>query len=344
MISANYLREWTCEQIQTTVIALSKLITQPPRLLILSGGEPTLVSDLVRTAVITARENGLTPRLNTNGVGITENMARFLAANQVLIQISVDGLDTSTHNLIRGQGNSFEVALRAIKRLVEHGCRVRLSCTTHQGNIDQVPGMIMLAQELGCEQFITSNLVLIGRALDGGLKQVPFEEEFAVIYEAVKDDPAKQIMTRSTLLGETIGAMRDGIKFTYCGTGCSTVCIDAGGKIYPCINLLRADFCAGNLAQGDDLEEVWMTSPLLAELRRLNIDTMNRACAQCPFRYFCGGYCRGETLAAGRTLTDPYARCKEWRRGLIKVLDFLSETPDLYSLSDKSTTGGLHRE
>ena len=203
--------------------------------------------------------------------------------------------------------------------------------------------MIELAQSLGAEQFTTSNLVIIGNALQNNLQPVEFNQEFAVLYNAVKLSVEKQVMTRSTLLGETINAIRAGIRFTYCGTGCCTCCIDADGSIYPCINMIRDDYRIGNIIDSD-FELIWQHSPILKKLRNLDVDTINATCHKCIFRYFCGAYCRGETLEAKQTITAPYVRCKSWKKGLIKILDFISETPDIYNLSSDPYLGVLHRE
>lgn len=334
--------ELTIEQIRSIVTALSNRITRAPKLLIISGGEPTLVPDKLRMAVLTARECGLTPRLNTNGYKLDDELADFLAKNEVLVQVSIDGSTQESHNLLRGTGDSFAVALTAVKRLVDKGCRIRISCTTHKGNVEQIPDMIDMVRQLGAEQFITSNLVKIGRAFKNDLQPVSFEEEFVILYNTVKDNREKQKMTRSTLLAETVSAIRAGIKFTYCGTGCCTCCVDFNGQIYPCINMMRSDYCAGDL-RTTDLTTAWTSSSVLQQLRTLSVDTMNRACSKCIFRYFCGGYCRGETIEATGKLTALYARCKAWKQAITRILVFLSETPDLYDFQEPYV-GGLHHE
>jgi len=335
--------EMSLQQIGKAVAILGKTIEHEPKLLIISGGEPTLEIKKVETAISTAREYGLKPRLNTNGYFITDKLSKILSSNNVLVQVSLDGKDAETNALLRKKIDAFDVAISAIKRLVNNGCRVRISCTTHSLNVNQIPEMIDLAQSLGAEQFITSNLVVIGNALRNNLQPVEFNQEFTILYNAVKSSVEKQRMTRSTLFGETINAIRAGIKFTYCGTGCCTCCVDADGSIYPCINMIRNDYCVGNIIDSN-FESIWRHSPILNNLRNLDVDTINVVCRKCIFRYFCGAYCRGETLEVGQVINSPYIRCKSWKRGLIKIFDFLSETPDIYNLNSDPYLGVLHRE
>ena len=335
--------EMDASEVRNVIEALSKLIVNQPRLFIISGGEPTLEKSKLRQAVQVAKANDLNVRLNTNGYGVDDDLAVFLANHQVLTQVSLDGVDPKTNSLLRGSEKAFYDAIDAIKKLVEAGVRTRISFTIHSENIHQLADMINFSQDLGVEQLTTSSLVGIGNAKENRMQSVEFKEEFEVLYDSVKDDREKQMMTKSTLLAETIQAIRAGIKFSYCGTGLSTCCIDANGDVYPCINMVRDDYRSGNAAK-ESIEQFWENSTVLSKLRMLNVNSMNFQCAQCIFRHFCGGYCRGETLESGAELTSPYVRCKAWKQGLVKVLDILSESPDIYYFDEDPVVSVMHRE
>jgi mycofactocin biosynthetic radical S-adenosylmethionine protein MftC len=336
-------KEISNSELPNIIRQLALLITRPPRLLIISGGEPTLEREKLEVAIIEACKYGLDIRLNTNGYFIDNKLADFLARQNVLTQVSLDGLDAKTNAILRGRLDAYDAAIQAINKLVKAGGRTRISFTVHSQNYLQLPSMINFALTLGVEQITTSSLVGLGNALKNNLSAVDFSTEFTVLYDAVKDNKQKQLMTRSTLLAETCMAIRAGIKFTYCGTGCCTCCLDSDGTIYPCINLVKEEFSAGNVLESNMLN-IWENSPVLKQLRSLNIDTMNKKCQRCSFRYFCGGYCRGETIEAGKKITDPYVRCAPWKRGLLKIMDFLSETPDLYDLGDDPSINIFHYE
>lgn len=333
--------EMSPEDLEVAIGVLGKLIAHPPRLLVVSGGEPTLRDTKLETVIAAARKSGLNPRLNTNGYSLNSSAAEFLAEHDVLTQVSLDGVDAQTHALLRRAEDAFERTLSAIKLLTRHGVRVRISFTVHSGNAHQIPAMLTLAEQIGVEHVVTSSLVEVGNALVNNLKPVEFAEEFAVLYNAVKDSPLRQRMTRSTLLAETIAAIRAGIRFTYCGTGLSTCCIDADGSVYPCINMVRTPFKGGNICD-KDFPEKW--SALWPGLRSLDVDSINPQCARCFCRYFCGAYCRGETLEAGKSIRAPYVRCSSWKKALIRVFQYLSETPDIFAIDDDPLEAMIHRE
>lgn len=339
----NSNNEMNQKEIEFVIKQLNDLVIRPPKLLIISGGEPLLVKDKMIAAIVAGKKFGFNLRLNTNGTLIDREVALFLAEHEVLTQVSLDGPDATTNSILRGSKKSFKEALRGIKLLVEAGCRTRLSTTIHSGNFTRIPDMIKLAKDIGAEQFVTSSLVMIGNAKINEICPISFAQEFDILYNAVRHDKDRQRMTRSTLLAETITAIRAGIRFVYCGTGCSTVCIDSDGTIYPCINMVRSGFEVGK-AQYGNIYELWNDSNKLKILRKLDVSTMNKACAECAFRHFCGGYCRGETLASGGNIMSPYVRCKEWKRGLIKIFNILSETPDIYDFGVGPLAEVLHRE
>jgi len=57
---------------------------------------------------------------------------------------------------------------------------------------------------------------------------------------------------------------------------------------------------------------------------------MNDECPSCEVKYFCGGFCRGETYANTGDLNSPYVRCKEYKEGILEAMWELSANPDLY--------------
>lgn len=337
--------DMSIEEVKNAVTKLSEIIQHEPRLFIISGGEPTLEVEKLKVAVSVAHEKGLKVRLNTNGYYLDNELANFLATNKVLTQVSLDGIDRKTNALLRGREKAFDTAIDSIKRLVNANCRTRISFTVHSKNVHQIPDMISLAENLGVEQFTTSSLVLLGNALISEIKPVEFSHEFLIMYNAVKTSIERQRMTKSTLFAETINAIRAGVHFVYCGTGYSTCCVDSNGDVYPCINMVRDEYRALNI-NSENYKSEWENSPILKKLRNINVDTINSICSKCIFKYFCGGYCRGETLECGGTINSPYARCKMRKRGLIQIMKVIAESPDIYNFykDEDPITGILHRE
>lgn len=338
------VNELTEKDIEVIIKKLSKFVKHSPRLLILSGGEPTLCLNKLIYAINTAYKYGFNVRLNTNGMIITDALIDTLKSCNVLTQISIDGATAKSHALLRGSEDSYYAAIKTVDRLIKSGCRVRISMTTHKDNYKEIPKAFENAIECGAEQFITSNLVLTGEAKKNGLLPIELKEEFEILYNFVKNDKQLQLMTKSTLLAETINAIRAGVKFINCGTGICTCCVDSDGSIYPCINMVNEEYRITNLLNEKSLDEIWNESPIINKIKDLSVDNINLQCPKCVFRYFCGAYCRGETMSAGGSINDPYIRCIEWKQALIYVLRILCETPDLYYFNRNSELEMMERE
>lgn len=338
------VREVTEEEIEIVIKKLAEIVRHAPRLLILSGGEPTLCLDKLIFAIKTAYKYGFNVRVNSNGMIITDELVNILRNCNVLTQISIDGASAKSHALIRGSEESYYLAKKTVDKLVKNNCRVRISMTIHRDNYSEIPMAFKDAIESGVEQFITSNLVVTGEAKRNGLLPIQLKKEFEMLYNCVKDNKQLQLMTKSTLLAETINAIRAGVKFINCGTGICTCCVDSDGSIYPCINMVNEKYKIANVLNVNSLNETWNSSGIISQLKKLSVDNINSECSKCVFRYFCGAYCRGETLSGGRSMSDPYIRCKEWKRALIYVLEILCETPDLYYFNRSSEVEMMERE
>jgi len=101
--------------------------------------------------------------LNTNGWLLGEQEARQITKIGVdSVNVSLDGATAATHDRIRKQSGAFERATNAVRLLVRQrrsaGSQVRVKTVAviDETNLDEIPDMIRLGQELGtdCIEFI----------------------------------------------------------------------------------------------------------------------------------------------------------------------------------------------
>ncbi|MBP8950160.1 MAG: anaerobic sulfatase maturase, partial [Candidatus Promineofilum sp.] len=109
------------------------------------GGEPTLMGlPFFRRAVALAeqyRRPGMTIRyaLQTNGTLLNDEWGEFLAANNFLVGISVDG-PRDIHDHFRhdkGGGPTFDKVMRGLDALKRHRVEWNVLCTLHRANADR---------------------------------------------------------------------------------------------------------------------------------------------------------------------------------------------------------------
>ena len=108
-----------------------------------TGGEPLLHPswpDLMRFAVELGFKNVAT---QTNAILIRDDHVEALRKIQypgLLLQISLDGAQAATHDIVRGKG-AFNGALKGIRRLVEGGLAENISVflTEMTQNLEEIP-------------------------------------------------------------------------------------------------------------------------------------------------------------------------------------------------------------
>jgi MoaA/NifB/PqqE/SkfB family radical SAM enzyme len=90
-----------------------KLVAMKVRNVLLGGGEPLLVPEIFEIAERLAA-GGVRIIFYTNGIELTEERARRLAALDPQFHLSLDGATADVHDAIRGREGSFEASIRAI--------------------------------------------------------------------------------------------------------------------------------------------------------------------------------------------------------------------------------------
>jgi MoaA/NifB/PqqE/SkfB family radical SAM enzyme len=127
-----------------------------------TGGEPLIRPDAIALMAY-ARDAGIRHmHLNSNGIRLTpEVLDNVLAAGVRSFNISVDGPTGLVHDRIRGRLGAFETTTAHLRHLIAqraaYGLKVRMNFTVMRDNVDHLPGIAELAQELGVALYL--NLV-----------------------------------------------------------------------------------------------------------------------------------------------------------------------------------------
>ena len=127
----------------------------------LSGGEPLLFREIVRL-VTTARQCGLYTNLLTSGVGLTKSLAeQLLTAGLDHVQISLQADEQELSDQIGG-ASAYATKIAAIRLVRKLGWPLTLNVVLHRQNIDRVPHIIALAEELGADRLELANTQFYG--------------------------------------------------------------------------------------------------------------------------------------------------------------------------------------
>jgi MoaA/NifB/PqqE/SkfB family radical SAM enzyme len=131
------------KQIQT---ALKHFITKDFKHIEITGGESCL-SPYFFPTIKEAKARGYTVGVSTNG---TNNHIFEKITPQTVdkVTFSLDGATASTNDNLRGRG-VFERCLQNVKNCVSAGFRVEVVFTVHHYNIDEIPQIIKLLDDIG---------------------------------------------------------------------------------------------------------------------------------------------------------------------------------------------------
>ena len=287
----------------------------------LTGGEPLCHPDLLELLRF-ARSAGFgTLALQTNAMLFDD---ASVAALQELdfpgftIQISFDGSRAATHDLVRGAG-AFDGLLQGMRRLVGAGLgpRVSIFFTEMRHNLEEIPSLLALAEELGVSSVTTGTLVLCGRAAEESLVAAPEPAQYLRLLERFHADP--EFRERYQKLAR-VPALEWSCNDTPCGESCTFVenpYLSAAGRLYPCL-LCHADpYCVTGVMEKNLADAFAEGAPLWSQLLQASIcrpDEIEK-CRACAERLTCAGGCLGRAWGSCGDIMAPDDRC-EMRRAV----------------------------
>jgi uncharacterized protein len=271
------------------------------------GGEPTLMGlDFFRRA--RAVEDGCVPpgmsverTIQTNGVLLDDEWAAFLAANDYLVGLSIDGPrelhDAYRHD--RGGGPVFDRVLAAARRLQKHGAEFNVLCTINAANAGHPLDVYrFFRDELGARFIQLIPIVEVatpptstspGTVTDRSVQPEDYGRFLSTMFdEWIRRD-----------VGEMFVQFFDGVLAAYlrgysslcvlqptCGEG---VALEHNGDLYSCDHFVDPAYLLGNIAETPVGELVRSEQQL--GFGRAKQETLPAYCRACDYLFACNGEC-----------------------------------------------------
>jgi 12,18-didecarboxysiroheme deacetylase len=148
--------------------------------LLFSGGEPLVRKDMPELAAY-AVEKGMRAVISTNGTLIDRATAQNLKKIGLsYVGISLDGLEP-VNDHFRGVGGAFKKALRGIENCQEAGIKVGLRFTINRRNVQEIPGIFDLLEDMEIPRVCFYHLVYAGRGSELVADDLSHEETRAAV-------------------------------------------------------------------------------------------------------------------------------------------------------------------
>jgi AdoMet-dependent heme synthase len=292
----------------------------PECLTILTGGEPLLRRDILEI-VRRASERGLWVVIGTNGVSITENLARRLAeAGARGLSLSLDALEPDRHDSFRKVRGAWRNTVGGAEILKRTGLPFIVQTTAGSHNLGELDAIADFAHDrLAARVWNLYFLVPTGRGqFVSDITPAQYDEVLASLYRIQRKYAGKMLVNAKcaphyikTVL-ENFGTHTDSIHTdaglrqgfggqaeaaglasirTYsggaggCPAGTHYMGIRPNGDVTPCPYL---PVFAGTL-RSSSLADLWTSSDLFADIRRRT--SLGGRCGACEMNDHCGG-CR----------------------------------------------------
>ena len=282
----------------------------PECVTILTGGEPLLRRDILEI-VRRASERGLWVVVGTNGVSVTENVAKRLAeAGARGLSLSLDAIDPERHDRFRNVRGAWQNTVTGAEILNRTGLPFIVQTTVGSHNLDELEAIADFAYErLAAKVWNLYFLVPTGRGqFVSDITPAQYDEVLASLYRIQRKYDRRMLVNAKcaphyikTVLEKSLqpgsgqaSAESDQVPAqirTYsggaggCPAGTHYMGIRPNGDVTPCPYL---PVFAGTL-RTSSLADLWTSSALFADIRRRT--SLGGRCGECEMNGHCGG-CR----------------------------------------------------
>ncbi len=284
--------------------------------MLFSGGEPTLRSDLVDLGAY-AVDRGMRAVISTNGTLISPQLARAIKqADFSYVGVSLDGRP-ETNDKFRGAPGAYERALTGIRNCLDAGVKVGLRFTISRRNAQDIEAIFDLLEEESIPRCCIYHLVYAGRGSSLMSEDQSHEEArqsldtiFRRTQQMFQAGSPREILTVDnhadgpylylTLQREDPQRAEKVLELLRWNGGNSSgigiACVDHRGDVHP--DQFWSHYTLGNVRERP-FSEIWSdeSDPVLHGLRHRK-DLIKGRCAACRFFDVCNGNMRVRAEAA----------------------------------------------
>lgn len=295
----------------------------------ITGGEPFIRKDFFEFAEkLGSHSNLLKWGMLSNGSFITKEVAEKLKSLNIShYQVSLEGAE-KTNDKIRGK-NTFKQVLNSIRILVSTGILVDVSLTLTKQNMNDIPELVKILDELGVYRLGTRRIIPYGRGSSMS-DDLLAPEELRKFYLDMVGINKRLIRKHSKLRvgpGCESGIFNDELLFRdkrYCGiVDGRIIIVMPNGDVLPC---RRLPMVIGNVLK-QSLFEIYYSSNKLWEMRNLN--NAHVFCQNCKNFNQCFGGAKCINYCYANKIFIPDVQCWKFNKKLEKPETFYRFKEDI---------------
>jgi pyrroloquinoline quinone biosynthesis protein E len=284
----------------------------------LSGGEPLLRTDL-EEIVNRAALRGLYTNLITSAQNLTrERLTSLVNRGLDHVQISFQDADAANADRIGGAKRGHAQKLAAARLVRELGLPLTVNAPVHRQNIDNLPAIIAMAEDLDAERIEVAHVQYYGWALKNRMALLPTREQVLkslALVEAERERLKGRIQI--DFVAPDYYAKRP--KPCMGGWGRGSMNITPTGKVLPCHAAETLPGLSFENVRDRPLRDIWLTSSAFQKYR--GTEWMKEPCRSCELQEVDWGGCRCQAFALAGDAREADPVCaKSPRNAAIRAL------------------------
>ena len=262
------------------------------------GGEPTLAGlnfykkairyQLLFKAPFQIVENSI----QTNGILINEEWAKFLAGYDFLVGVSLDG-PQEIHDYYRkrrGGSGSYKDVIRCLNTLSRHHVKFNILTVLNARNVRDPRGLYKFLTDRGFRylQFIPCVEKRNGRIADFSITPEEYGEFLCEVFDEWFNDGAPNTYVRDfedILISYVTGDTPNCVFGRTCGR---YVVVEYNGDVYPCDFYVERKWFLGNIMH-EPIEDIIRKRKFM-EFKNRKIE-LTKKCRGCKWLRYCNGGC-----------------------------------------------------
>jgi radical SAM protein with 4Fe4S-binding SPASM domain len=237
------------------------------------------------------REQGFAVGMTTNGVLITQEVARHMADIGIrYITLSLDGLEES-HDKFRQRKGCWKKTIDAIDNLNVAGVTPSITTVANALNIDELEDVYKLLQSKGVKLWRVLNVDPIGRAMEHPellLDGLGYQQMIWFI-EDKRINHSKEMPQLTSSCAHYLGPIHEGETRNWifsCRAGTTVASVTAKGEFLGCLDVERIPkLIMGQLGK-DSFVDIWENSYKPYRESRVPLCSL---CMECEHKYYCDG-------------------------------------------------------
>lgn len=282
-----------------------KIVERHPISVVITGGEPLLVFNSIKSSLMLLKDNGIALSINTNAVLVTDEIAKFLAEMDISTFVSLPCSKPGICDEITNVSGSLKRIEKGIKTLLSHNVRVTVNMVVSKKNLNYIYDTAKYAKEvLGISKFFASRVskpINSDKEFD---KELLNKNEVTYIYkELIRISKELEMQTDTATPMPVCMFYEEEIfnRFAYsknCTAGKTSYGLDCLGNIKACPRDVEI---YGNILT-DNFSEVWGKMEQWREGKFLP-----QECEACNVKNSCNGGCRLDAfpITGERNSLDP---------------------------------------